>query len=170
MATGIQLWSRGQPLGLDGQPQDTSPIQYWFAGRPYVLQPTVANVSFNLVAASATGAVASFSVSFPIQNVPLVAVSATGVAGPFVVTIPLTGVAATGFAAPPTGFNNAVSLQAVAATGAVKPLFPTLDFINLPLITIMNNKPIPIAANMNRTPIAMSASMPSQLPLAVIIE
>jgi len=125
-------------------------------------------VNVNLVAASATGNAGAFLNQS--QNVNLVAATASGAANAMAGAGPPLAAASATAAFGAFGQSHSVILHAVAATGTAPALFPTLDFLNVPLITIVNNKPIPIAANMNSTPIAMSATLPSQLPLAVIIE
>jgi len=120
----------------------------------------------NLVAASATGAAAAFLNQ--LQNVNLVAATATGAAVSFPITAPLGAVSATGAAAAFTRANASVALQSVATTGTAIPYFPTLDFVTVPLITIMNKLPIPVAANMNSGPVAMTGLISGRIPLAVI--
>ena len=122
----------------------------------------------NLVAASATGAAAAFLNQ--LQNVSLVAATASGTAaamagaGP-----PLAAVSATGAVEPfSVSIGASVPLIAVAATGVAIPYFPILDFVTVPLITILNNKPIAVAGAIGNSPVPMMATLPHQLPLAVI--
>jgi len=129
-------------------------------------------VSVPLAAGAITAAAANFTISLPVQNIPLTAAAITALAEPFSVhltqNIPLTRAAITA-AAGSFGLSPSVVLSPATITAKAAAFFAESTILSVPLITIMNNKPIPVSGAMTNAPVPMTAAMTSQVPLAVIL-
>jgi hypothetical protein len=131
------------------------------------------DANVNLTGASATAAVGSLGYTLD-ASPTLSGVQAAAAAGLFSLgvdsTVGLDGISATGFAGTlAVSASVDISLSGVQAIGIVGDLAATLEYLTVPLITIMSDNPLPVSSSMVDDNVPVEADMPSQIAFESVI-
>ncbi len=168
----LRLYSRALSL-TEIRQLNTEPYAGTYSLSYNLVGSTVVDANVNLAGVAATAAVGTLGYTLDASHT-LTGVQATAAAGTFASavdsTVALSGVQATAAVGTLTASASATfALEGVQATAYAGDLTPVTDFLNVPLITIMNDDPIPVDAEMTDDEIPGEGTLPYQIAFEGVI-